>query len=75
MPKPPVPFIDEVPEYEVRGDIIHITLGGDAIVAMPLRIFRLGTARAEKVIAAYERRGEVLKLRRRKGDTDDGHAA
>ena len=60
-----VNFLDEVPSYEVREGIMYVTAGEFAL-AMPLRKFRLGMAKAERAIAEYDsRRAEVVPMRRK----------
>lgn len=61
-------FIDEVPEYEIRDNIMYIQLADGRAIAFPLRSFRLGMARAAKALATYDsRKAEVLPMRKRKG--------
>jgi hypothetical protein len=48
-----VPCISRVPNYEVREGIMYIS-ADDWAICMPLRIFKLGCAKADRVIARYE---------------------
>jgi hypothetical protein len=59
------PFLDEIPNYEVREGCVFITADGFELT-MPLRKFRLGMARAAKVLAEYDQRGEVVPIKRRR---------
>lgn len=62
-----VPFVDEVPRYEIREGIMHITTS-DWACCMSLRNFRLGMARAKRVLDSYEAKSaEVVPMRRRGG--------
>lgn len=62
-----VPCVVGVPDYEIIDGIMHISQGSWRM-CMSLRDFKLGMARAGKVIAAYEqKRADVLPFR--------GHAA
>lgn len=62
-----VPFIDEAPEYEIRDKNMHIT-AGDWTMAMSLRNFELGMARASRVIAEhYAKRAEVVPIKGKRG--------
>jgi hypothetical protein len=58
------PFLDEVPTYEIRDGTVYM-VAGDWELAMPLRKFRLGMARAAKALAAYDAGGEVVPIRRK----------
>ena len=60
------PFVDGVPEYRIADGLMHITIGGDYAMCMPLRVFEQGMARAQGVIAEYyARKAIVLPLRQR----------
>lgn len=66
-----VPFLEKVPNYEVREGNMHIW-SDDWAVCMSLRTFRLGMARAAKAIATYEaKKADVVPIKRR----GRGHAA
>jgi hypothetical protein len=57
-----VPCIGKVPDYEIRDGIMYIT-SGDWSCCMPLRVFKLGRAKSDRVIAEYEgRRAEVARI-------------
>jgi hypothetical protein len=72
---PAVPFVDEVPAYEIRDGNMHILVGGECLCCMSLRTFEKGSARAQRVIAEYHVRGAVVEMpRRRRGKAPD-HAA
>ena len=61
------PFLDEVPHYSIVDGVMHIT-SGDFQLAMPLRKFKQGMARAQRIIAEYEAKSaEVVPMRKRKG--------
>jgi hypothetical protein len=59
------PFLDEIPNYEIRDGTVYM-VAGDWELAMPLRKFRLSMARAAKAIAAYDARGEVVPMQRKR---------
>lgn len=56
-------FMAEVPEYEVRGGRMHVTLKGFEIV-MPLGVFLAGAARADEAIRQWyaKRHGTVVEF-------------
>lgn len=62
---PTRPFLDEIPTYAISDGIMFIT-AGEFKLAMPLRKFRLGMARAAKVIAEHDARGVVVSLAKRR---------
>ena len=67
MSEDTVPCLSKVPDYEIRDGIMYIT-SGEWTCCMPLRIFKLGLARSQKVVAEYEaRKAEVVII--------GGHAA
>lgn len=67
MPGTSCVFVDKVPDYEIRDGNMHIT-ADDWHIAMPLRLFRMGMARATRIIAEHEsRKAEVLPLKSRRG--------
>lgn len=69
MPSEVVPCIGRVPDYTIKEGIMYIS-AGEWSCCMPLRIFRMGCARADRVIAEYEAKSaEVIPMQKR------GHAA
>jgi len=65
-------YMDSVPEYEVRGGQMHITMGGMVLV-MPVHVFLEGMAKGEAAIAKWHlrelaaRQDNVVSLERRAG--------
>lgn len=49
-----IPFVEEVPEYAVRNEVVYVTIKGRALLAMPLKTFKLGIVRSAKAIEDYE---------------------
>ena len=49
------PFVDDVPNYEIRDGVIFIT-AGEFCMAMALRTFERGHVRSARVIAEYRAR-------------------
>lgn len=58
------PFVDSVPDYEIREGNMHISTG-DWSCCMSLRTFRLGMARAQRTLASYEAQRGVVPMRKR----------
>lgn len=58
-----VPFVDRVPDYEIREGIMHIS-DGDWSCCMSLRTFRLGMAKAQRTLDEYDARSGVVPLRK-----------
>lgn len=57
-----VPFVGRCPDYEIIEGNMHISMGSWG-VCMPLRVFKQGMARAQRVIAEYEaKRAEVVPM-------------
>lgn len=61
-----IPFVDVVPKYEIKSQIIYMDFGEPfGVIAMPLHVFKRGHAKSAKVIEAYEaRKGRVIEFRR-----------
>ncbi len=66
-----VPFIDEVPGYEIREGNMHILLAGQCLLCMPLKTFRAGMARAGDVLREHDH-GRVVDFPRKKPRRDPG---
>jgi hypothetical protein len=61
-----IAFIDGVPEFVIRDQVVHITLD-DQAVAIPLRVFRIGMARAMKAVREHDTCGEVVPFNPKRG--------
>lgn len=62
-----MPFLSEVPEYEIVDGCMHVTAKGFCLV-MPLRVFESGMARASAVIAKHRLKlAEVIPIRGERG--------
>jgi len=61
-----VPFVDKVPDYEIRDGNMHIT-ADEFCMCMSLRCFEQGMAKAARVIAVYRASGEIVPMRRKRG--------
>lgn len=71
---PTVPFVDEVPDYVIRDNNMHIRVRGECLCCMSLRTFREGMARAIDVLREHDH-GRVVafpgtKPKRGKADKD-----
>lgn len=49
MASSPASFIDEVPDYEIKNGHMHIRMG-QAVLVMPVSVFRAGMAKANRVL-------------------------
>lgn len=57
-------FVDRVPEYAITDGVVCCDVGEIAI-HIPLRIFRMGMARADKALAEYDARlAKVVPIKR-----------
>lgn len=60
------PFIGTVPNYTIVDGNMHIS-SGDWCLAMPLRVFEAGMAKASAVIAKHRlKQAEVIPIRGRR---------
>lgn len=48
------PFVDKVPDYEIRDNVMHILVAGECLCCMPVRVFRAGLAKSADVLARYD---------------------
>ena len=64
MPRDVRPYIDRVPEYDIRDGVVCVSFG-DWSLYMPLRVFRAGTSRANAMLRTYDKAGDVVPLRGR----------
>lgn len=55
-----IAFIDRVPEFTIRDQVVYIALDDDQALAVPLRVFRMAQARALKTVRDYDASGEVV---------------
>lgn len=61
-----VPLIREVPDYFIDDENIIISVAGDNFCAFPIRVFQMGSAKANRVIADhYAKRAEVVPFKAR----------
>ena len=59
------PFIERVPEYEIRDGNMCVDFGGWS-VHMPLRVFRIAQARAGKVVRDHDAAGKIVPFKGRR---------
>ncbi len=53
-------FVEECPTYEVRGGRMHICLGGDMCLAMPIHVFLKGCHLGKQAISDWQRRDAAV---------------
>lgn len=51
-----VPLIRQVPDYDIDGDDIIISVGGQEFCAFRIEVFERGAERAARVIANHRRK-------------------
>lgn len=57
-------FIDEIPTYEIRDGIVHVTVGDFELCCASMRTFRLATEAATRCLAEHDAKSaEIRRLK------------
>lgn len=59
-----VPYLERVPDYEIRNEMVHVMVDGKCLGCFPIIVFEMGIVRSQRAIAEYRaKQAEIIDFR------------